>query len=83
MSLHQVIVVHNLSTNDSNYKIADAKTTESKINTYRNTLKKSARRQIQAGSDVKAELVYIDIVRQIEHIGDFCMNIMQENENIK
>ncbi len=76
-------VVHNLSDKDNEYKIADAKTTESKINTYRNTLKKAARRQIQAGSDVKAELIYIDMVRQIEHIGDFCMNIMQEMENMK
>ncbi len=76
-------VVHNLSVKDSEYKIADAKTTESKINTYRNTLKKAARRQIQTGSDVKAELLYIDVVREIEHIGDFCMNIMQEMENMR
>ncbi|MGL1890773.1 MAG: Na/Pi cotransporter family protein [Spirochaetaceae bacterium] len=76
-------VVHNLSAEKSDYKVADAKTTEAKINSYRTALKKSARRQIQGGSDVKAELTYIDIVRQIEHIGDFCMNIMQEAENIK
>lgn len=76
-------VVHNLSVKDTEYKIADAKTTEAKINTYRNTLKKAARRQIQSGSDVKAELLYIDMVRQIEQIGDYCMNIMQEMENMK
>ncbi|MGL1890772.1 MAG: Na/Pi cotransporter family protein [Spirochaetaceae bacterium] len=76
-------VVHNLSAEKSDYKVADAKTTEAKINSYRTALKKSARRQIQGGSDVKAELIYIDIVRQIEHIGDFCMNIMQEVEHIK
>lgn len=76
-------VMHNLSVKYSEYKIADAKMTEKKINTYRNTLKKSARRQIQDGSDVKAELLYIDLVRQIEHIGDFCMNIMQEVEMMK
>lgn len=76
-------VLHNLSEKHVNYKIADAKTTEKRINTYRNTLKKSARRQIQDGSDVKAELLYIDLVRQFEHIGDFCMNIMQEVELMK
>ena len=73
-------VMHNLSVKGDKYQISEAKTTEKKINTYRNTLKKSARRQIQDGSDVKAELLYIDLVRQIEHIGDFCMNIMQEIE---
>ncbi|QEN05143.1 Na/Pi cotransporter family protein [Thiospirochaeta perfilievii] len=76
-------VVHNLSVKDENYKIADAQSTEEKINSYRSTLKKAARRQIQGGSDVKAELLYIDLLRQIEHIGDFCMNIMQEMENMK
>lgn len=76
-------VVQNLSENDSDYKIAYAEKTEEKINAYRNALKKSARRQIQSGSNVKAELLYIDLVRQIEHIGDFCMNIMQEIEAMK
>lgn len=76
-------VMENLSTKDTEYKITDAKKTEKKINTYRNTLKKSARRQIQDGGDVRAELMYIDLVRQIEHIGDFCMNIMQEIELMK
>ncbi|MBN2618609.1 MAG: Na/Pi cotransporter family protein [Spirochaetales bacterium] len=73
-------VVYNLSTKTKKYKIADATSIEAKINEFRTTLKKSARRQIQEGSDVKAELLYIDMVRQIEHIGDFCMNIMQELE---
>lgn len=76
-------VVFNLSTKNNEFKIADAKITEKKINDYRSRLKKSARRQIQGGFDVKAELLYIDIVRQIEHIGDFCMNIMQIMENMK
>lgn len=76
-------VVHNLSVKDEDYKIADFKAIEKKINELRTTLKKSARRQIQGGSDVKAELLYIDLVRQIEHIGDFCMNIMQEIDVMK
>ncbi|OQY37817.1 MAG: hypothetical protein B6229_07460 [Spirochaetaceae bacterium 4572_7] len=73
-------VVSNLSSKENNFKITDSETKEKKINAYRNRLKKSARRQIQSGGDVKAELLYIDIVRQIEHIGDYCMNIMEAME---
>ena len=76
-------VVFNLTVKKSNYKIADAQSTETKINSYRSSLKRAARRQIQEGSDVKAELLYIDMVRQMEQIGDFCMNIMQEMANMK
>jgi len=76
-------VVKNLSNKMTNFRVTDAKTVEEKINTYRSTLKNSATRQIQDGSDVKAELIYIDMVRQIEHIGDFCMNIIQEMEHMK
>jgi phosphate:Na+ symporter len=76
-------VVRNLSIKNTDFKIADYAATEKQINTYRNKLKSSARKQIQSGSDVKAELMYIDMVRQIEHIGDFCMNIMQNLEGLK
>lgn len=76
-------VVENLSSKEEGFKASDFKSTEKQINEYRNELKKSARKQIQRGSDVKAELIYIDIVRQIEHIGDFCMNIMQNVDNLK
>ncbi len=76
-------VVHNLTTRDLDYKIADAESMEDEINNLRITLKKSARRQIQDGGDVKTELLYIDMVREIEHIGDYCMNIMEEMEHIK
>ena len=48
---------------------------EDRTDRYRNTLKKAARKRIQKGSEVKTELLYIDIVKHIEHIGDHALNI--------
>lgn len=50
---------------------------ESKIDRTRKTLKKEVRKNLKKGADVKGELLYLDIVRQIEQIGDFCLNIAQ------
>ena len=50
---------------------------EDKIDDYRNRLRKKARNQIAEGADVKGELLYIDIVRHIERMGDYCLNIAQ------
>ena len=50
---------------------------EDKIDNYRNKLRKEARNQIAEGADVKGELLYIDIVRHIERMGDYCLNIAQ------
>lgn len=50
---------------------------EDKIDNYRNKLRKEARNQISEGADVRGELLYIDIVRHIERMGDYCLNIAQ------
>jgi phosphate:Na+ symporter len=50
---------------------------EDRINHFRNTLKKRARKRINKGSNVRAELLYIDVLSQLEHIGDFSLNISQ------
>jgi len=50
---------------------------EEEINTSRNQLRKKARNSITMGADVKGELLFIDLVRHIEHIGDYCLNIAQ------
>lgn len=50
---------------------------EDRINKMRNILKQSASKRLQAGSNVRAELLYIDIVRHVEQIGDHCLNITQ------
>ncbi len=50
---------------------------EEKINTMRNNEKKAALKRMQNGSDVKSELLFIDFVKHLEHIGDHSLNIAQ------
>ncbi len=56
-------------------KLELARELEDGIDAFRKSLKKVARKRLESGADVKAELLYIDIVRAIEHIGDNCFNI--------
>ena len=55
---------------------------EKKINSFRNSLKKNARKRIQNGSNVRMEILYIDILQQLEHIGDYALNVSQEQKEI-
>ncbi|MGP1587700.1 MAG: Na/Pi cotransporter family protein [Treponemataceae bacterium] len=48
---------------------------EDKIDSKRKELKKLSRKRIEDGSSVRAELLYIDMVRQIEKMGDNCFAI--------
>ena len=47
---------------------------EEQIDKERNELKRIARHRLEAGADVRAELYYMDIIRQIEKIGDRCFD---------
>jgi phosphate:Na+ symporter len=55
---------------------------ESKVDSQRKTLSKKARKRIQTGSDVKAELLYLDVVKHIEHIGDYSLNIAEALKHV-
>ena len=48
---------------------------ESAVYKSRNRLRKLGRKRIEAGEDVKTELLFIDVVRRIEKVGDYCYNI--------
>jgi phosphate:Na+ symporter len=61
----------------SSENMAVAVKLEEKINKMRNTLKQSASKRLQDGSNVRSELLYIDIVRHVEQIGDHSLNITQ------
>jgi phosphate:Na+ symporter len=50
---------------------------ENKIEGIKKNLKKEARKNLKSGADIKGELLYLDIVRNIERIGDYCLNIAQ------
>ena len=53
---------------------------EQQIDDERRNLKKIARKRLESGADVKAELLYLDIIRQIEKLGDRCFDIADELE---
>ncbi len=50
---------------------------ENKIESIKKSLKREVRKNLKSGADVKGELLYLDIVRNIERIGDYCLNIAQ------
>jgi phosphate:Na+ symporter len=52
-----------------------AENLENTIDKSRNKLRKLGRKRIEAGEDVKTELLFIDVVRRIEKVGDYCYNI--------
>ncbi len=59
----------------SEEELAEAKSIEDEIDASRKALKKTARKRLESGADVKSELLYIDLVRQIEKVGDRAFNI--------
>jgi phosphate:Na+ symporter len=57
---------------------------ENQINNIRKRYKHNARERITAGnSDVQAELLYIDLLRHFEHIGDYSLNIAQALRSVR
>jgi phosphate:Na+ symporter len=48
---------------------------EAGINKSRKDLQKISRKRIEAGKDVKTELFFIDLIRRIERLGDYCYDI--------
>jgi phosphate:Na+ symporter len=51
---------------------------EGNINKSRRKLKKFSRKRIEAGEDVKTELIFIDLVQRIEKLGDYCIGITEK-----
>jgi len=50
---------------------------EANISISRKRLQKLSRKRIKAGEDIKTELIYIELVRRIEKLGDYCMDITE------
>jgi phosphate:Na+ symporter len=50
---------------------------EATIDKSRNRLRKLGRKRIEAGVDVKTELLFIDLVKRIEKLGDYCFDIIE------
>lgn len=58
-------------------KLAMATELENSIDLYRKNLKKLARKRLEGGADVKSELLFLDMIRQIEKIGDHAFTISE------
>ena len=71
----------NINTQLSLEKLDLARELEDGIDAFRKDLKKTARKRLEGGADVKSELLYIDIVRRIENIGDNCFRISESLTN--
>ncbi|QQO10411.1 Na/Pi cotransporter family protein [Breznakiella homolactica] len=73
LSFVQEQLGHHLTEEQSEY----AEKLENKIDKSRNKLRKLGRKRIEAGENVKTELLFIDLVRRIEKLGDYCYNITE------
>lgn len=51
---------------------------EQQIDDERYALRKIAKHRLEGGENVRAELYYMDIIRQIEKIGDRCFDVAEE-----
>ncbi len=56
---------------------------EDRVDAFRKELKKIARKRLKAGADVKTELIFIDMVRHIEKIGDYAYSIAEALREMK
>lgn len=48
---------------------------EIKLDDFRRAMKKKAKKRLKAGAEVKTELLFIDMVRHIEKIGDYAFDV--------
>jgi phosphate:Na+ symporter len=55
---------------------------ENEIDEIRNKLIDSSRNRLSKGFNPKAELIFIDIIKHLEHIGDYSLNISQALKQI-
>lgn len=56
---------------------------EQKIDNERDVYKKSSRKRLKSNGHVKGELLTIDFIKHLEHIGDHSLNISQALHNLQ
>ncbi|MCF7934068.1 MAG: Na/Pi cotransporter family protein [Spirochaetia bacterium] len=61
----------------SNTDLQTANTFEDRIDAKRNEMRKMVQKDLKEGAHVKSELLLLDKVRHLEHIGDYCINIAE------
>lgn len=75
--------VSHLEKNFNTFNLEQAYSLEATIDNSRNKLRKNAQKRLQKGSQVQGELLFIDIVRHFERIGDYSLNISQSLKTMK
>jgi len=61
----------------SNPDLKMANTFEDHIDTQRNEMRKLVQYELKQGAHVKTEILLLDKIRHLEHIGDYCINIAE------
>jgi phosphate:Na+ symporter len=72
-----VLIQEHLGQTVTKEQIGYARELEAGIDKARDKLRKLGRKRIEAGKDVKTELLFIDLVRRIEKLGDYCIDIAE------
>lgn len=67
----------NINQHMNEEQLSVAQVLEDQIDLMRKNLKKLARKRLESGANVKAELLYIDLVRNVEKIGDRAFSISE------
>ena len=67
----------------SDNEMLEAYELEQKINDARDVYKKSSRKRLKSNGHVKGELLFIDFIKHLEHIGDHSLNISQALHNLQ
>ncbi|MBN2874097.1 MAG: Na/Pi cotransporter family protein, partial [Spirochaetales bacterium] len=68
-------VQDNINANISEEQLRAAGSLEDRIDDFRSALRKKARKRLQTGANVKSELLFMDIVRHVEKIGDHAYGV--------
>ncbi|MDR1868454.1 MAG: Na/Pi cotransporter family protein [Treponema sp.] len=71
------LVQENLGRVLSEETLQKARKMEASINKDRNRLRRLGRKRLESGKDVKTELLFIELVRRIEKLGDYCSAIAE------
>ncbi len=56
---------------------------EDKINSYQKRYKKATQKRLRTGSSAKQEMFYLDVLRHVEHLGDYSLVISQALKRIR
>lgn len=71
-----------LNRNISDKDLREAEKFEKKINKTRTKLKNASQERIGAGADVASELLMLDLIKNLEHIGDYGINVAEALVNL-